>query len=61
MVSFHHPDGLPSQFTIHFAVLLGEVIGIIKGQDGCFEADAMFPPIDPVLPLIPGETQYFIL
>jgi len=53
----HHSDGLPSQLSFHFSVLTGDVIGIIENQDRGLKANAVLPPVDTVLSLIPSKLQ----
>ena len=55
--AFHHSDGLPSQFTVHFPVRTRYVVRIVESQGRSFKADAVLALVDPFFSFVPGELQ----
>ena len=60
---FTIPIGLPTHFTLTWAfdlaVLHGDVKRIVKDVYCCFEADAMFALVGPVLALVAGKFHIY--
>ena len=53
----NHPQSLPSQLPVYFAVLTGDLIWIVEDQDRSLKANAVLPLVDAVLALIPSKSQ----
>jgi len=52
VVCSDHADGLPARLALDLAVLRGDVVGIIEHMQCGIEADAVLPPVEPILPRI---------
>lgn len=50
VVCSDHADGLPAWFAIDLAILRGDVVGIVEHVQRGIEADAVLPPVEPILP-----------
>src|SRR5579863_759141 len=48
-------DGLAGRFAIDLAILRGDVVGIVEHVQCGVDADAMLPPVEPILPRIPSK------
>ena len=55
VVCSDHADGLPARLTADFAVLRGDVVGIIEHMQCRVEANVVLLPVEPILPRVPGE------
>jgi hypothetical protein len=55
VVRSDHANRLPARFAIDLAVLGGHMVRVVEYMQRRIEADAMFPPVEPILPRIPGE------
>jgi hypothetical protein len=52
------PNGLPARFTFILAVLARHMEWIVEHQHRQIETEAVLPPIDPVLAIIPSEFHF---
>jgi hypothetical protein len=51
----HHSNRLPARLALDFPVLPCQVVGIVKDEDGRFEADLVLLFVGPVLSFVPGK------
>jgi hypothetical protein len=52
-----HPEGVPSQFALDFAVKTGQMGRIVKDQDCGLETDMVLSLVGPVLCFVPSKSH----